>query len=161
MDWAFLIDFMIEIGYFLLVFGIFLGFSVFKGRQAVMNLIFGLYLALLISIQFPNYDFILGGLDSAGSLALGKITFFAIISLLTTALCFRVMPDEFQENKFESFGKKILLAGGATILLMIFSFNVLPVTEFLTPGTPIQSLFAPEHYFFWWLLVPLVILYIV
>jgi len=54
----------------------------------------------------------------------------------------------------------LLLAVAGTILIMVFSFHVLPVTEFLTPGTPIQSLFAPAQYFFWWLLVPFVILYL-
>lgn len=126
-----------------------------------MNVIVGLYFALLISIQFPNYDYILGGLESSQSIAAGRLAFFAIVTLLTTTLCFRIMPDEFKENKFESLGRKLLLTLSATILVMTFSFNVLPVTEFLVPGTPLQTLFAPEVYFFWWLLVPLVVLYIV
>jgi hypothetical protein len=37
---------------------------------------------------------------------------------------------------------------------------VLPLTEFVTPGTPIQAVFAPANYFFWWLLAPLVVLYL-
>lgn len=161
MNWSYLINFTIEISYLLLVFGIFLGFAVFKGRQAIMNLMVGLYLALLISIEFPFYDKVIGGLETAQSIAVAKLGFFAIITALTTMLFYRIMPDEFRENKFESLGKKLLLSAGATILLMIFSFHVLPVTEFLTPGTPIQSLFSPEGYFFWWLLAPLIILYVV
>jgi hypothetical protein len=161
MDWSYLLNFLAEAAYFLVTFSFFFFFSILKGRQSLINLTMGLYLALLISIQFPNYDFIFGGLEGSVSLALAKLGFFLIISLLTTLLCYRIMPDEFREEKFESLGKKALLAIGATILIMIFSFHVLPVTEFLTPGTPIQSLFSPEIYFFWWLLVPLVILYIV
>jgi magnesium-transporting ATPase (P-type) len=90
----------------------------------------------------------------------GKLGFFAIITALMTFLCFRIMPSEFREKKFESLGKKIIHAAAATILIMIFSFQVLPVTDFLTPGTPLQSLFAPAEYFFWWLLLPLAILFI-
>ena len=160
MDWAFIIDLLIEIGYLLLIFGIMLGYSIFKGRQAIMNLILGLYIALLISIEFPYYDFIFSGLESDQGIAAMKLGFFGVATILSTILFFRISPDEFRENKFESLGKKILLAGAATILIMIFSFQVLPVTEFLTPGTPIQSLFAPEQYFFWWLILPLVALYI-
>ena len=70
------------------------------------------------------------------------------------------MPDAFREMKLESFSKKFTYALCATILVMVFSFNVLPVTEFLTPGTPIQSLFAPTQYFFWWLILPLIALFI-
>ncbi len=161
MDWGYLVSFLYEFAYFIAVFLIFLIFSIFKGRQAIMNVIVGLYFALLISIQFPNYDYILGGLESSQSIAAGRLAFFAIVTLLTTTLCFRIMPDEFKENKFESLGRKLLLTLSATVLVMTFSFNVLPVTEFLVPGTPLQTLFAPEVYFFWWLLVPLVVLYIV
>jgi hypothetical protein len=161
MDWGFIIDFLIEIGYFLLVFGILLGYSIFKGRQGIMNLIMGLYIALLISIEFPYYDFILKGLESQQGIAAMKLAFFGVATILSTILFFRIMPDEFRENRFESLGKKFLLTCVGTILIMIFSFQVLPVTEFLTPGTPIQSLFAPEAFFFWWLLFPLVILYLV
>lgn len=161
MDWSYILNFLTEIAYLLTVFGICLTFAIFKGRQAIMNLMFGLYLALLIFIEFPNHQSLFGSLGTDQSLALAKLSFFAVITALTTMLCYRVMPSEFRENKFESIGKKALLSAGATTLIMIFSFHVLPVTEFLTPGTPIQSLFAPEVYFFWWLLMPLVILYIV
>ena len=161
MDWGTVFDYIYELAYFLGVFTLFLTFTIFKGRQAVINVIVGLYLALLIAIEFPNYELLFQGLESSQSIAAAKLAFFAFITLLTTALCWRIMPDEFQEERFEGFGKKLLLALGATILVMIFSFHVLPVTEFLTPGTPLQSLFAPETYFFWWLLVPLAILYIV
>ncbi len=160
MDFSNLLKFIYEFAYFLSVFGLFLAFAIFKGRQAVMNIIVGLYLALLISIEFPNYEQLFGGMVGQ-EMALAKLAFFAFITLFTTALCYRIMPDEFREDKFESFGKKLLLAIGATILVMTFSFHVLPVTEFLTPGTPLQSLFGPKLYFFWWLLAPLVILYIV
>lgn len=161
MDWNYVLNILSELAYLLIVFGVFLTFSIFKGRQAIMNIIVGLYLALLISLEFPFYDQMLAGIESNQSIASAKLIFFAVISTLATMLFFRIMPDEFRENKFESVGRKALLAACATILVMIFSFHVLPVTEFLTPGTPIQSLFAPADYFFWWLLLPLVVLFFV
>lgn len=161
MDWGYLLTFLYEFAYFIAVFLVFFTFSIFKGRQAIMNVITGLYFALLISIEFPSYNLLFDGLESSQSLAAGQLGFFALATVLTTTLCFRIMPDEFKEKRFESLGRKLLLTLGATVLVMTFSFNVLPVTEFLVPGTPIQSLFAPEVYYFWWLLLPLVLLYIV
>ena len=160
MDWGYLLNLVYEFAYLLGVFMLFLFITIFKGRQAIINLIMGLYLALLITLEFPNYENIFGGISSSKD-ALTKLGFFGVITVLTTALCWRIMPDEFRETKFESFGKKLLLSLAATILMMIFSFHVLPVTDFLTPGTPIQSLFAPNEYFFWWLLLPLVALFVV
>lgn len=152
---------MYEIGYFLIVTGIFLFISIFKGRQAVMNIIFGLYLSLLITLVFPNYETLFSGLANPQTIAAAKLGFFAFITLCMTLLCYRVMPSEFRENRLESLWKKILLALGATILVMIFSFQILPVSEYLSLGSQTSTLFSQEIYFFWWLLVPFVILYIV
>lgn len=160
MDIGFILDFMYETAYFLAVFMLFMLWATFKGRQAMINIIFGLYLALLIFIQFPYTTYLTENLGGSVLQSAGKLVLFTVFTLLATWLFAHVMPDEFKEKKFESFFKKLLLAGAASILVMAFSFQVLPVTEFLTPGTPIQSLFAPEGLFFWWLMVPLVILFL-
>lgn len=158
MDTTLILNYLSESAYLLIVFLVFFALAVFKGRQMLINIICGLYLALLITTQFPYYDLILGDLKQAMVIAIAKLVLFIITFILTTLLFKRIMPREYDENKFESFGKKIILALGATVLVMAFSFNILPVTEFLTPGTPVQSLFAPQEYFFWWLMLPLVIL---
>lgn len=159
MDTAFIINFLSEIIYFLVVFGVLFAFSIFKGRQAIINIIVGLYLALLISLEFPYYPQLLGSF-APESEAIARLGLFLFFAALTTILCFRIMPDEFREKKLESFGRKLILALAGTIVIMIFSFNVLPVTEFLTPGTPLQSAFAPTEYFFWWLLLPIGLLFV-
>lgn len=160
MDTTVILNYVSEIAYLLVVFGVLLTVSIVKGRQAIINLIIGLYLALLISKVFPYYPSIIGNFDSTQAIATATLLLFLLFTALTTTLMYRIMPDEFRENKFESLGKKIALAIGATVLIMIFSFQVLPITEFLNPGTPIQSLFAPTEYFFWWLLLPVFILFV-
>lgn len=160
MGWEYVLDFMYEISYLLVVFFVFFLWATFKGRQAMINVIFGLYFALLISIHFPYTEYLTENLGNSLAQSIGVLTIFVVFTILMTWLAARVMPDEFQEKKFESLHKKFLLAGAASILVMAFSFNVLPVTDFLTPGTPLQTLFAPEGYFFWWLLLPLVVLFL-
>ena len=147
MDSTTVLHFLSESAFLLVVFFVFFGLAIFKGRQALINHICGLYLALLITIQFPYYDLILKELNQSSVVAGVKLVFFLIIAILCTLLFKRVMPDEYREGKFESFGKKIALAIGATVLVMSFSFNVLPVTEFLTTGSPLHSLFAPQEWF--------------
>jgi hydrogenase-4 membrane subunit HyfE len=160
MDTSTILHFLSESAYLLIVLGVFLLISIWKGRQALINIICGLYFALLLTTQFPYYDFILGEINQPLVVAAIKLGIFIVTTILATLLFKRVMPDEYREGKFETFGKKIMLAVGATVLVMAFSFNVLPVTEFLTPGTPIQALFAPQEYYFWWLLLPVVFLVI-
>ena len=160
MESTFFLNFLSEIAYFLIVFGVLFMFAIVWGRQAIINIIVGLYLALLISVEFPYYDQVLGSVNGAVSVSVAKLSFFLFLTLLSTILCFRIMPDAFREMKLESLSKKFIHALCATILIMVFSFNVLPVTEFLTPGTPLQTLFAPQEYFFWWLILPLFFLFV-
>ena len=86
---------------------------------------------------------------------------FGLFTLTATILFARLMPREYGEGKFEGFWKKILLACGATVLVMAFSYHALPVTEIITPGSPIQYLFSSQSSFFWWLIAPLLLLFVV
>ena len=161
MDTGAIIAFFQESLFFILVFGAFLAYAMVRSTQSLVNLILGLYLALLISIEFPYYELILGGAgDSASSKSVLMLAVFAVFTILATLLFARLMPTDSFEPAFEGFSRKVLFATGATILIMTYSYNVLPVTDLITPGTPIQYLFEPANNFFWWLLIPLVLLFL-
>ena len=146
--------------FMVIVFIGFLIYAVTSGRQAVTNLILGLYFALLISIEFPYYDTLIGGTSSVKTESIVMLMVFMIFTLGATILFARLMPREYSEKKFEGFWKKLLLASAATVLVMSFSYHALPVTEIITPGGPIQYLFASSQSFFYWLIAPIIILYI-
>jgi hypothetical protein len=148
-----------ESAFMLSTFGVLLFYGMAKGRYALVNVIFSLYLALLISIKFPYYQGIGEGDPEGGAVA--KIAIFLAIVIAGVLLLRRHIPGDDYEPAFQGLFKKILLASMATILVMIFSFHALPVTEIITPGTPIQSLFAPEQNFFWWLILPFAVLFFV
>lgn len=143
--------------FMIVVFGVFLFYAMGKGRYALINVIFGLYLALLISLKFPYYNKLLGD----GNNAIAKIVIFLVFVVIGIILLRKHIPGDDFESAFQGLWKKILLAAMATILVMAFSFHALPVTEIITPGTPIQSLFAPEQNFFWWMILPLIVLFFV
>ena len=161
MDVSAIVSFLQETAYLLIVLVSFLFFALRHGRQTVTNIILGLYLALLISIEFPFYDTILGSTSSAATESIVKIILFAGFTVVTTLLFIRILPREYSEKSFEALWKKTLLAVAGTILIMSFSYHVLPVTDFIHPGSPINYLFGSGDSFFYWLLVPLVILFIV
>ena len=159
METADIITFLKESAFMLTTFGVLLFYGMGKGRYALVNIIFSLYLALLITIKFPYYDSIGAGDKQGGAVA--KILIFLAIVIAGVLLLRRHIPGDDYEPAFQGLFKKILLASMATILVMIFSFHALPVSEIITPGTPIQSLFAPEQNFFWWLMLPLGVLFFV
>lgn len=141
------------------VFSVFLFYAMGKGRYALINVIFSLYLALLISIKFPYYNEFAGGAGESSAVA--KILIFLAFVITGILLFRRHVPGDDYEPAFHGLWKKIILSGMATVLIMIFSFHALPVTEIITPGTPIQSLFASPENFFWWLILPIVVLFFV
>jgi hypothetical protein len=159
MDTTEIIIFLKEFAFLITTFGVFLLYAMAKGKYSLINVIFALYLALLISIEFPYYDKIGSGGAEGGAMA--KILLFIAIVVAGVMLFRRHIPGDDYEPAFHGFGKKVLLASMATILVMTFSFHALPVTDIITPGSPIQSLFAPEQHFFWWLTLPLIALFFV
>lgn len=144
--------------FMILVFAAFLIFAMIRGRQALVNVILALYFAFLISLKFPYYDQILSGEKSDATII---IVIFAILTILSTAFFGKLMITDPEEPAFENFNRKVILSVFGSILIMLYSFHVLPVTDIITPGTPIQSLFAPEQHFFWWLLAPLAVIYFI
>lgn len=144
----------------ILIFGVALVYALARGRQAIINVILGLYFALLITREFPYFDVLLAQTDSVRNESLLMIGVFAVVTVLATILFTRLMPRDYDESTFQGFGRKFLFAIGATALVMTFSYHTLPVTEFVDPGSPIQSLFAPEQSFFVWLIIPLVMLFV-
>jgi len=143
----------------IVVFAIFLILALAKGRQALINVILGLYFALLITLKFPYFNVLTSGMESVKSQSIVMIVVFSVFAILTTILFGRLMPREWQEKVFESFGKKLAFALAGTILVMAYSYNALPITEIIDPGSPVQYLFSSEQTFFWWLMAPLVILF--
>lgn len=159
MDGLDIVTLLKESAFMLTTFGVFLFYGMGKGRYSLVNVIFSLYLALLISLKFPYYAS-LGASDPEGG-AVAKILLFIAIVIAGVFLFRRHIPGDDYEPAFQGLFKKMLLAAMATILVMIFSFHALPVTEIITPGTPIQSLFASQDNFFWWLMLPLIVLFFV
>lgn len=153
MDTVSILGILQESLFMILVFSAFLIFAMIKGRQGIINMILSLYFALLISLKFPYYDLFLGKGEKGGD-AVIMIIIFAIFTIGGLFLFARLIPNDDYDSAFQQFGKKILLALAATVLVMAYSYHALPVTEIITPGSPIQSLFAAEENFFWWLIAP-------
>ena len=159
MDTGALISTLQESLFAITVFGAFLLYAMAKGRQGLVNVIMGLYFALLISLNFPYYDLIIDQAASAKTEAILKIAVFVAFALFSTYLFSKLIENEYTERVFESFGNKIAFTIAATALVMAYSYQVLPITELIDPGSPMQQLFAKEEWFFWWLILPLFVMF--
>ena len=161
MDFGTIVNFIYGFSFLLGVFGFFLVFAIFKGRQSIINVTIGIYLALLINNYFPGYESLFTSFTTTHSVIIAKLCFFALVTIFTTALCYQIMPREYREERFESIVIKVFLALGATITVIAICFQIFTIGDLLNTDTLLQFLFGPEPYFFWWLTIPLVIMYIV
>ena len=133
----------------------------FKGRQALMNVIIGAYLALLLYNLFPAKDKLEEVTGSDKSEAIAFLALFIVFTFLGAWLFARLMPSEFLEGTFETMGKKVLLAFAAMVLILTLTTHYLPVSEVINTGTPLPSMLLTENLAYLWLMAPLAILFLI
>ena len=147
MDTATIIATAQQLLYWIVVFAACFGYGVVKSSRALVALILALYISFLIFTLFPYQSYI-----TTAQSSLIAFIFFLVLSLFVLR---KVIRRDYEESAFENFGKKVIFALLASALIMAYSYHVIPVTEFISPGSLIHSLFAPAQNFFWWLIAPL------
>lgn len=147
-SWALLSNFVI-----LLVLTV--GFILFsyRSRGGIISLIVAFYIGYAIFLIFPYTKDIV----AAGSTPLMK----AGISVLLYILCC-VVPFIFIQrlasggfgvlSVFPRFGLSFL----AATFLLALTYHVFHVSNIYTFPEPMNTLFAPDQYFFWWFIAPLI-----
>lgn len=143
-----------ELSALLLVFAALFAYAIVRGQRALLSLVFGLYIALLISVEFPYYTKMTQSLTFMSEPAI-RMAMFALFTAFGSYLFERLLSRLLDETAIEGIGKKVILSVLATTLVMSFSYHVLPITHLIDPGARIGAFFAPQEYFFWWLLLPL------
>ncbi|OGG41859.1 hypothetical protein A2837_01445 [Candidatus Kaiserbacteria bacterium RIFCSPHIGHO2_01_FULL_46_22] len=148
-------------GWFFLLaaFGLGLGLAMAKGRQTLINLIVGAYLGLFLYTNFPYLETLTG--NAAGQTAASAISLVVFLGFtIASALLFsHLMPREYLEGAFEAIGKKLLLAGLFTVLVLTLSTHFLPIDAVISTGTPLPEFLLEEKLSFLWLVLPLAALF--
>lgn len=154
------VEFLRAWGLLLGSFGVALAFSMFKGRQNLINVMMGLYLALLLHQLFPFTNTAIEQVNGERGQAMVSVGVFLALAFLGTWLFIRLMPREFLEGPFETMGKKLLLSIAFMILFLTLSWNYLPVGDIINTGTPLPTALQTEKLAFLWLVLPLVAMFI-
>lgn len=137
----------------LILTALMIGFSYKTGRGGLISLIIAFYAGYALYMVFPYTEDIL----EAG----GSTTVKAIISVaLYVAVTF--VPFHFiQRLTSGGFGvlsvvPRFVLSFLAAAFLLTLAYHVFHVSNIYTFPSPIDSLFAPDEFFFWWFVAPLV-----
>lgn len=132
---------------------IMIGFSYKTGRGGIISLLISFYAGYAIYLVFPYTKDIL----AAGSTPMMK----AAISIILFAIC-AFIPFHFLQrltnNGFGvlSFVPRLVLSFLSAAFLLALAYHVFHVSNIYTFPEPLNTLFAPDGYFFWWFIAPLV-----
>lgn len=145
--------------FLLILFGISLVYVLVRGRQHLINLMVGQYIALFFLQVFPYMEIMEDKFPGEQGEAIATLSVFAVFTFFSTWLFSKLMPREYLEKTFESFGKKILLALTSTVLLMTLATHYLPIGELIDIGTPLPPALLSSELGFVWLVLTLTALF--
>lgn len=131
-------------------------FALRAGRSLLISLILALYVGFALFTAFPYKEmFIIG--DTPLVRAVAGIALFAVFTFFPYILLRRIASTARMQINPLTLSILALVTGGFVLALGYHVLNIAAVIP-LTPS--LDALFAPDKYFFWWFLAPLVGTYV-
>ncbi len=149
MELATILRFASEFALVLITFGVLLTWTIFVGRQSLINMLVGSFLGLLFSLLVPTFT-----LPSI-SASIQIVIVFLIGSVVSTMIIRKVMPLEFLDSRFGQLPRKILLAGTGTCYVLGIMFVVLPLDPLISTYAPVEGIFNNQALLPGWILLSL------
>jgi hypothetical protein len=143
------------IGNFLALFVltlVMIGFSYRSGRGGIISLLVAFYAGYAIYMVFPYSKPIIDAGGTPMMKAIISIVLYAIATIIPFHFIQRLITGGFGVI---SFVPRFVLSFLAAAFLMAIAYHVFDVTEIYKLPEPINTLFAPNQYFFWWFIAPL------
>jgi len=130
-----------------------IGFSYKSGRGGIISLLLAFYAGYAIYLVFPYTKDIL----AAGSTPLMKAIISVILFGISTFIPFHFI-QRLTSTGFGviSFVPRFVLSFLSAAFLMALAYHVFNVQNIYSFPEPLNTLFAPNGYFFWWFIAPLV-----
>lgn len=145
----------IYIGNFLILFIltlVMIGFSYKAGRGGIISLLVAFYAGYAIYSVFPYTNAIIGAGGSTLIKAVISVVIYAIATFIPFHFIQRLVGNGFGVL---SFVPRFALSFLSAAFLLTLAYHVFHVSNIYTFPDPINSLFAPNEYFFWWFIAPL------
>lgn len=132
-------------------------YGLLAGKSRLISVLLSTYLAAFIYENFRFLDFLVKGRSPLEVLFLRGASFFAILVIVSLIISRFFRRDWEGESWFLSFLLSFLEVG----LLLALVFQFLPARELITFSPVVENVFAGEAAFFWWLVGPLVALWLI
>ncbi|MEK7510808.1 MAG: hypothetical protein AAB582_01045 [Patescibacteria group bacterium] len=142
-------------GNFLILVGLFvvmLLFSYKAGRGGIISLLVAFYAGYAIYMVFPYTQQIIAAGGTPMMKAIISIIIFGIATFIPFHFVQRLSSGGFGVL---SFFPRFLLSFLAAAFLLALAYHVFDISDIYSFPAPIDQLFAPEGYFFYWFIAPL------
>ena len=136
----------------LIIAGILFFFALRTGRSMLISFILSLYVAFALFTVFPYTEQLLIG-DTALMRAVSGIALFAVFTAFPYVLLRRVSTSGSMRIHPLTLGILALVTGGFVLAL---GYHVLDIASVIPLTPSLDALFAPDGYFFWWFIAPLI-----
>jgi hypothetical protein len=127
-------------------------FSYRGGRGGIISLILAFYAGYAIYLVFPYTDSIIAAGGSTLIKALISIVIYGIATAIPFAFIQRLTGGGFGVL---SFVPRFALSFLAAAFLLALAYHVFDVSNIYSFPEPLDNIFAPDGYFFWWFIAPL------
>lgn len=124
-----------------------------RGSSGLISLNLALYIAYAVYAVFPYRDAVIG----IGATPLIQAIISLGIFIIATVPPF-VMIERVTSQSFGSLSiiQNLFLSFGAAVFLMALGYHVFDISNIYTFSEPLNQLFVPEGYFFYWFIAPLI-----
>ena len=125
----------------------------YRSRGGIISLLVAFYIAYAVYLVFPYTKEIVDAGGSPMMKAMISISIYAIACVVPFLFVERLVSGGIGVlSVFPRFGLSFL----AATFLMALAYHVFPVSHIYTFPEPMNTLFAPDQYFFWWFVAPLI-----
>lgn len=131
-------------------------FAMREGGAGVISLNISLYSGYAIYSVFPYRDAIIAIGSTPLIQAIIAVVLFLLLTILPFMVTMRLTAPSFGQL---SFFQGILLSFVAAVFLLALGYHVFEISNIFTLPDPLNQLFAPKGYFFYWFISPLIGLY--
>lgn len=132
-------------------------YSLLAGKSRLVSVLLSTYLAAFIYENFRALDFLVKDRGPWEVLFLRGASFFTILVIVSLIISRFFRRDWEGKNWLSSFLLSFLEVG----LLLALVFQFLPARELITFSPVVENVFAGDAAFFWWLIGPLVALWLI
>ena len=143
----------------LAVFFLFALYSVRYGKSRSIAGIISLYIGMLLFLSFPYLEEATFLKSSETQVTLSQIVVFLVGVIFVHTIISRSVLSDYPMQPLLKYLQVALLSASGTALLFAFAYHTLPVATLYNFDASIDNLFSSQ-YFFWWLILPLVALFI-